>query len=166
MMSLNKQLTDELNRLGAFSASSPQTVSLSVPDQVDIAIDFLTVDSMSCAFREIRLNVPSLVNAGFDALKQWAESLCSRVTYLLENIGPLELDPDSKQVLIRSVPPDAQSDATRFYEIILQSHADGNFSLRRYRSDSSGREQVEIQATHEVLGKLVNDLVETIPRTA
>jgi hypothetical protein len=133
-----------------------------------LAIDFTAVDTMSCSFREIRLRVPALASADSGILKQWAERLCSRVTYLLENIGPVEVDPEAGQVLVRSNPPDAQADGTAFYEIRLGSHANGNFSLRRYRAEkgAAGRTQVDMQTTHEVLVKLVDDLVDTIPAPA
>jgi hypothetical protein len=87
------------------------------------------------------------------------------VTYLLENIGPLELDVASGQVLIRSTAPAQQSGTATFYEILLSSSGSGQFALRRYRSQkgAGGREQVDLQVTHEVLRKLVVDLVETIP---
>ena len=164
-MTLSQKLADELKRRIGFSEADPQTVTLSGSDGIDIAVDFTAVERMSCSFREIRLSAPALAGAEFDTLKRWGESLCQRVTYLLENIGPLELDPDKQQVLIRSIPPDQQENGTRFYEILLQSHADGNFSLRRYESQKGqpGRTQVDIQTTHEVLQKLVTDLVETIP---
>ena len=164
-MSLSQKVADELQQLAGFSGPAPKTVSLAGPDGIDVAVDFTAVDSMSCSFREVRLRVPSLVGAGFDVLKQWGESLCRRVTYLLENIGPLELDPDNEQVLIRSNPPDQQDNGSRFYEILLQSHANGNFSLRRFESEKGrpGRTQVDIRTTHEVLQKLLDDLVETVP---
>jgi len=167
-MSIKDQLAAELKQLVGFSGTSPKTIALTGPDQVDIEVDVKSVDSMSCSLEEVRLQVPSLVDAGFDALKQWAENLCQRVTYLLENIGPLELSEQSGQVLIRSTPPDQGSLKSGFYEILLQSHADGNFSLRRFIADKNtpGRKQVDIQVTHEVLEKLVNDLVETIPDVA
>jgi len=164
-MNLITQLSSTLIRLIGFSSSTPRTVALSGPDGISLAIDFVAVDSMSCSLREIRLQVPSLVDADFDKLKTWGEDLCRRVTYLLENIGPLELDPDGKQVLIRSNPPNKQDGKTTFYEIVLQSHSGGNFTLRRYQADKDtpGHAQIDIQTTHEVLKKLVSDLIATIP---
>lgn len=164
-MTLRQQLSDELARHAGLTGQNPRTISLSGPDQVNIAVEVAAVDSMSCAIREIRLTDPALANVDIDALKAWAEQLCSRITYLLENIGPLEVDADSTQILIRSTPPDQQQDATTFYEIILQSHSNGQFSLRRYRSEKgrAGRDQVDIQCTHEVLHRLVDDLVVTRP---
>ena len=164
-MSLSKQLNTELVRLIGFSSTNPKTVRLNGPDSVEIAIDLTAVDSMSCSSRELRLSVPALSGADFETLKKWAEELCRRVTYLLENIGPLEFDPDAGKVMIRSTPPSRQAGTMKFYEILLQSHSGGNFSLRRYESKAGkpGRDQVDIQTTHEVLQKLIDDLVETIP---
>lgn len=164
-MSLSTQLSSALTRLIGYSSSTPHCTTLSAPDQVTIEIDFTAVDSMSCSASELRVSVPALVDAEFDVLKKWAAALCQRVTYLLENIGPLEFSPDSGEVLIRSTPPDQQTGGTQFYEVILQSHSQGNFSLKRYRSEKGtpGRDPVDIQATHQVLNKLVDDLVETIP---
>jgi hypothetical protein len=166
-MNLTDQLNQKLAQSAGFHSQSARTVALSGPDGVDVAIDFVAVDSMSCAFREMRLRVPKLAAAGFDALKAWAEALSKRVTYLLENIGPLELDPAAGQVLIRSTTPDQQSNATTFYEVLLSSQGQGQFALRRYRSQKgvAGRDQVDVQVTHEVLRKLVNDVVDTIPAT-
>ncbi|GAB4152010.1 MAG: hypothetical protein Tsb009_27680 [Planctomycetaceae bacterium] len=164
-MSLSTQLTTALTRLIGYSSSTPHCTTLSAPNQVTVEIDFVAVDSMSCSVSELRVNVPNLVNADFDTLKKWAADLCQRITYLLEQIGPLEYSPDSGEVLIRSTPPDQQSGVTKFYEVILQSHQQGQFSLRRYESQKGqpGRTAVDIQATHETLHKLVNDLVDTIP---
>jgi hypothetical protein len=167
-MDLNTQLQNELTRLVGVHSVTPRTAALSAPGGVDLAIDFTAVDSMSCAFRELRVRVPRLATAGFEALKAWAQALSQRVTYLLENIGPLELDPASGQVLIRSTAPDQQAGTASFYEVLLSSHGSGQFTLRRYRSQkgAASREQVDVQVTHEVLRKLVIDLVETIPTGA
>lgn len=164
-MSLGTQLNAELVKLIGYSSSSPKTVQVTGPDHVEVSIDLTAVDSMSCSAREIRLAVPSLVNADTDTLKSWAEELCKRVTYLLEGIGPLEIDPAAGQVLIRSTPPHKQSGTTKFYEVLLQSLSGGNFSLKRYQSEQGqpGRTPVDMQTTHEVLQKLVDDLVDTIP---
>jgi len=164
-MSITTKLGSELTRLIGYSSSAPHTVRLSAPDNVRVEIDLTAVDSMSCSAREIRLFVPSLVGADFDKLKQWGEAFCRRITYLLENIGPLELDENAGEALIRSTPPGKSGNTTQFYEVILRSHSGGNFSLRRYRADQgqSGRQPVDIVATHEVLKKLIADLIDTIP---
>lgn len=165
-MDLKDSLNHELARLVGYASTSTKTVTLPGPNQLHVALDFTAVDSMSCSLAEIRVLAPSLSAAGPKVLKEWAEALSRRITYLLEHIGPLEFSTDQGQVLIRSNPPDKQAGVTQFYEILLQSHAGGKFTLRRYRSEKGalGRKAVDIQVTHEVLHKLINDLVETIPQ--
>ena len=164
-MSLTDDLSNELQNLVGFSSTTPQTVSLSGPNQIAVAVDFTAVDTMSCSFRELRLSVPSLVGCDVDLLRQWAQALSGRITYLLENLGPIEIDTNSGKVLVRSTPPDQQPDGTKYYEVLLESNTAGSFSLRRYESikGAPGRTPVDIQTTHEVLLKLVDDLVATIP---
>jgi len=164
-MSILQKLSSELTRMIGFSSPTPATKLFSGPNGIQLEIDFTAVDSMSCSVEEIRISVPSLVGAPFDKLKAWGEEFCRRVTYLLENIGPLELDPDAGQVLIRSNPPNKTGGTTQFYEVVLQSHSGGNFTLRRFRTDKGqgGRTPVDIVTTHEVLKKLVSDLIDTIP---
>ncbi len=110
--------------------------------------------------------MPSLGATTLDTLKKWANDECRRVTYLLENVVPLEFDAQGNEVLIRSTPPDkSNSGTTKYYEVMLYSKGAGSFSLRRFRNDSltGTRVPVPLQLTHEQLSKLVNDLVSTIP---
>lgn len=164
-MSLRQQLAAELQRLAG--TLSPATVGVSDANGIRMQIEFTAVDSMSCSFAQIELFVPNMQQAAFDKLKDWADSLARRITYLLEQIGPLEYDPAAGQVLIRSAPPDKLPDGTQYYEIVLSSQSGGNFSLRRYRSTKGqpGRDPVDITVTHEVLLKLADDLVNTLPAT-
>ena len=162
-MSLAADLQQELTRL--VGTSTPTTVSITEAGGLTLTVEFTAVDSMSCSFMEIALFVPTLQNAAFDALKTWAKELSKRITYLLENIGPLEFDPDAGEVLIRSTPPSQLANGTQYFEVILSSQSSGTFTLRRYRSvkGQPGRDPVEMTVTHEVLLKLTDDLLATIP---
>lgn len=162
-MSLSQDLQVELTRLAGTTA--PVTATVSEPGGRTLQVDLTAVDSMSCSFSEMRLYVPGLQNAAFDTLRKWAEQLSKRITYLLENIGPLEFDPDAGEVLIRSTPPSQLASGAQYFEIVLSSRSAGTFSLRRYRSikGQPGRDPVDITVTHEVLLKLTDDLVDTIP---
>lgn len=161
MPTIASQLEQELRRLAG--TTSPTTVAFSDPQVADLSIDFTAVDSLSCSLSELRLTVPALQNARMDEVERWGRDLCARVTYLLEDIGPLEVDEAGQQLLIRSKSPDELPSGVRFYEIILKSHAAGHFSLRRYESEtgSTTRVPVDIQLTHEILLKLVGDLLDT-----
>ena len=164
-MSLSDSLSQELTRLVGLNTTQPMTVTLPPTNGLDMSVDLTVVDSLSCAFRELRIDVPHLSGASFVTLKQWAEDLSKRITYLLENLGPLEFDPTTQQVLIRSKSPDLRTGGARYYEILLQCQSAGRFFLRRFYSDpaQAGRDQVDLQMTHETLLKLVDDLVATVP---
>ena len=159
MTTIASQLSGELQRLAG--TCTPTTVAIADPRVAELFVDFSVVDRLSCSFSDLRLNVPSLQSAHIDDLERWGNDLCGRITYLLENIRPLEVDKAGSQLLIRSTPPDEQRESTKFYEIVLKSHAFGSFSLRRYASDLGkfGRVPVDIQLTHEVMLKLVSDLM-------
>ncbi len=163
-MTTGRQLADEVRKLAGHAGPAAKTVAIAA-GSVDLAVDVTAADSMSCSCREIRMRVPALSGAGPDVLKKWAHDLCSRVTYLLEQLGPLEIDSEGKQVLIRSKSPDKRDNSTTFYEVLLQSQGAGLFTLRRYRRDSQGapREHVDLRTTHELLEKLADDLIATIP---
>lgn len=164
-MDLSSQLQHELRQLSGFVSPTPKRVDISDDDGVRLSIDFVAVDTLSCAFRELLLHVPKLVGKELAVLKQWADALSRRVTYLLENIGPLEVDRMGSKILIRSTPPDRSTGATKFYEVLLSAKSDGTFSLKRFAFEpgSAGRQLVDIQLTHEVLLKLLRDLLETVP---
>lgn len=159
-MSLISQLTQILHGMAGFNSQQPKTVAVTEPADVHVELDVTSVDRLSCAFHELRLTVPAFQTTAVDQLKQWADDLCRRVTYLLEQLGALEIDPVSGQAQIRSTRPDRQDDQTRYYEIVLQ--LPGSLILRRYEVIAgAGRQQIDLQTTLEVLQKLVPDLVQS-----
>jgi len=165
-MLLHDQITQSLTGLKGLASDIPKTVGWAAGGGATVEIDFTAVDSLACAFRELRLVADELKNVPFDTLKTWADDLCKKVTYLLEQIGPLELDAEVQTVLIRSTPPTRQPEQTAFYEILVK--APGMLNLRRYMRapQNSDRQPCDIQATHEVLVKLVSDIVAAIPAVA
>ncbi|MDB5390242.1 MAG: hypothetical protein JWM11_5888 [Planctomycetaceae bacterium] len=162
-MTLTDQLLQILSGMAGFSAPLPQTVSVTEPADVTLELDVSSVDRLSCSFRELRLSVEAFRRTEAASLKKWADDICRRVTYLMEQLGALELDPTTGTVQVRSMPPDRQNDQTRYYEIFLKTP--GQLTLRRYRAVSgAGREQIDLQTTHELLQRLIPDLVQTSQR--
>jgi hypothetical protein len=165
-MLLNEQITQSLASLRGLSSDVPKTVGWSVGGGPSVEVDFIVVDSLGCAFRELRLSAEELKSVPFETLRTWADALCKKVTYLLEHIGALELDAEAQTVLIRSTPPTRQPDQTTFYEMLVQ--APGTLNLRRYSraAHHPDRQPCDMQTTHEVLVKLVSDIVAAIPTVA
>ena len=168
-MSLSLDLSAALTPLSGQSFVPARTVTVSDTTGTSLAVDVIAVESLGVSCEELRLEIASLGAATLDTLKKWANDLCRRVTYLLENLGPLEIDAQGNQILIRSTPPDksAGSGTTKYYEVMLSSLGAGRFSLRRFRYDTSSGQRIAVplQLTHEQLAKLINDLVATIPST-
>ena len=161
-MSLSTKISKSLTSLHGYSSSQP-TCAIWNSQDVRVEADFTVVDRLSCSIRELRLHADRLENVAFDKIQEWADEICRRVTYLLENMGPLERDEAQKKVLVRSTPPGKQDGDTVFYEAIL--HAPSGVTLQRFRSKAgqSGREQIDMHCTHEVLIKLIQDLVDSVP---
>ena len=162
-MLLHEQINQSLAGLKGTATDVPRTVGWSAGVGPAIEVDFTVVDSLGCAFRELRVTADEFQNGPFDRLKNWAENLCGKVTYLLEHIGPLEADVGAQSVLVRSTPPTRQPDRTTYYEMLV--NAPSVLSLRRYSRAAGGAERsvCDIQITHEVLVKLVQDIVAAIP---
>lgn len=161
-MSLSDNVRQQLQ--GLQGNRLPTSVRTSDAAGVQIRLDVTSIDSMSCEFMELELFVPSLRDADFALVKKWALKLSERITYLLEDIGPLEFDEDRGEALMRSTPPNRSDAGASFFEVILSTAGNGSFSLKRFESRSgAGRSQVPIVLTREVLLKLVDDLLATAP---
>jgi hypothetical protein len=162
-MSLQEQISQSLPGLRGQAFPVPKTVGWAVDGGPTLEIDFTAVETLSCAFRELRMSADELKSAPLQALKAWADRLCQRVTYLLEQIGPIEADDQDNTILVRSTPPATESARISFYEMLVNGQ--GTVNLRRYTRDArdGDRRQVDIQITNEVLQRLVRDIVAALP---
>jgi hypothetical protein len=153
-MTLTKKLQQAIDNLPSFS-SGEQLI------QVDAAAGRLecrlvALDTMACAFTRLSLAAPALSGLSTDGLKQTAERLSARLTYLLEPISPIELDSHGYVVQMRSTPPHKDSDRTSYYELLVSRI--GELSLVRYtRVGSEPREVIPAHVTREVLSRLASD---------
>ena len=164
-MSPYDQMTAELAGLIGHAGPGPVVATAVASDGTTIEAELLAVDALGCLAREVRATVPRLSGAGVQVLKNWGEALGRRISYLLETLGLLETDEEQGQVLIRSNPPDRQGSSTSYYEVLLSEEGPGRFVLRRYEVQRGvpGRTPADMQLTHQVLGRLARDLVETVP---
>jgi hypothetical protein len=165
-MLLIDQVSETLTQLKGLESAKPRSATWSDDVKVGLEIDFVAVENLSCAFRELRFIVPSLQDASLAVLQAWSKSVCDRITYLLEHIGLLEVDPLSVTVLIRSTPPEHDGGRVSFYEILVQPT--GCLNLRRFSRmrGEPERQPQDIRVTHEVLRKLIHDLVTSVSALA
>jgi hypothetical protein len=162
-MLLHQQIVQSLAELKGLAADVPRTAHWAADRDTLVEIDFTAVDSLGCAFRELRMTSSELKNVPFETLRAWADEICKRVTYLLEQIVPLERDAGGESVLIRSAEPTREPDQRAYYEILVT--APGTLSLRRYActTSSDARQPCDVQVTQQTLVKLVGDIVAAIP---
>jgi len=118
-------------------------------------------DGLAVAVYELVLETPELANVEVAKLQTASQTLCGRVTYLLEPISPIETDTDSCIVQMRSTPPQQQEGGCFYYELILRRG--GTVTMCRYKKHPGAlRQRVAATLTHEVLGRLVEDFDKTI----
>ena len=157
---LPTQLDAEFARL----APGGGMAKLTADDGVTLAADLAAIETLGVSLSVLNIDVPNLAGASQATLEQWGRDLCARVTYLLEGLGPLEFDPQSRELLIRSVPPSRDANATSYFEVMLSASGNGAFTLARYRTEPGvSRTREDVPLTRETLHRLVRDAVETIP---
>jgi len=116
------------------------------------------VDVVGCRLWELALRRPGQSPAV--DLRARAETICRRVTGLLEPLRLLEVDGGRNVALLRSEQPGQRGEDRFYYEVVLE--ADGAATVRRFQApgrDEPRRRQVAFTLTHEVLAKLVGDLI-------
>ena len=132
---------------------------------VHVRVDVSLVEQLGCQLESVTLSSPSLASVSVGDLKDWSQRLAGRLTYLLESLGPLEIDEEAGQLLMRSRHPQQLADGCEYYELMLAESGGDAVSLRRYRSTKGtpGRDGVDMTLTREVVGRLVDDLIDTMP---
>ena len=125
---------------------------------LELRCELAALDTLACSFERIALRADRLAGNTPAQLKQVAEKLSQRLTYLLEPISPIEFDAQGCTVQMRSNPPRKDEDGTSYYELLV-SHS-GELSLCRYMRPPGGmRSIIPAHVTREVLLRIVDDFV-------
>ena len=156
-MSLVHEVQSALNRL-PIPSHTPQTLTAEAAGQ-HLTLHLDGVDSLACGFVLLEFESQALASAGIEQLKQVAEKLEKRLTYLLEPISPIEHDAEHCVVQLRSNPPQRNEDRTSYYELLVSRG--GRLSLARYAKQVGGvRQPVSSHVTREVLLRLIGDFAQ------
>jgi hypothetical protein len=154
-MSVRQQLQQALAALPA--GGQEQLLSVQAGDR-RITCQIEALDSLGCAFTRLAVEAPALAAASIDELKAVSEKLAARLNYLLEPIGPVEVDGLACQVQLRSKPPQKDDEGVSYYELLVRR---GEISLRRFKAGNGGpRQAIAAHVTREVLLRLADDLAE------
>lgn len=163
-MAIRDDLERTLSQL-ATTGSGPTTVTVSDATGVSVDVELTAVESLGCQVSRVLVSAASLGAASVSTLQTWSNELAQRLTYLLESLTPLETDEEAGQLLMRSSSPQQLPAGRQYYECILAGVSTGTVSFRRFEATKgqAGRTPVDMVLTREVLGRLVFDLVDTMP---
>ena len=116
------------------------------------------VDQLACSFDQMEYQSDRLADADMEQMKAVSDDLVSRMTYLLEPLGVLELDEESASIQLRSVPPSKEDGTIRYYELVVQRG--GSIKLERYErpKDSHDRVTIPAEVTRDVFQRLASDM--------
>ncbi len=153
-------LTEFANQLEATKSKEAPTCLVAADGGNQLNISLIAVDSIGCGFELIDYQCQQLQNRSTDELQKLADELASRITYLLEPIRTVEVDSDHSTVQMRSDRPHASDEGKSYYELLARP---GSLQLCRYlKKPGATRERTTAQVTHEVLTRLVGDLVNAV----
>lgn len=156
-MSLVREVQSALAQLN-IPCQAPQTLTANFGGQ-RLSLQLDGVDSLACSFSLFEFESETLATAGMDRLKQVAQDLEKRLTYLLEPISPIEHDAEQCIVQLRSNPPHRDEDRTSYYELIVSRG--GRLSLGRYAKRAGDvRQRISSHVTREVLVRLAGDFAQ------
>jgi hypothetical protein len=140
---------------GLPNGAAAQTLSARDGDlELECALEAL--DTLACTFARLSVRSPALAGAGERRLRQVAEDISRRVTYLLEPVAPIEVDAEQSIVQLRSVPPQRQEGTSTYYELLVRRG--GEVCLQRFaKPPGQPRAVVPAHVTREVLLRLIDD---------
>ncbi|MDC0935348.1 hypothetical protein OAS39_03600 [Pirellulales bacterium] len=156
-MNLSQQLLNELQlHVGQTG------LSLAVSDGPRTArCQAMQCEPLAVTVTALLLETAELAGVDLPRIQAASQALCSRVTYLLEPISPIETDAHGCTVQMRSNPPQQDDNGRRYYELLLRRG--GSVALERYeKQPGSPRVRVPAVLTREVIGRLVEDFSATI----
>ncbi len=112
-------------------------------------------DSLACSLKSVEYSSTALEQLAEKELRELADQLAGRLTYLLEPICTIEADPDLVQM--RSQPPahDAADGSRSYFELLARP---GQLRLVRYHKQAGQpRQSTAMQLTHEAVARLLLD---------
>jgi hypothetical protein len=128
-----------------------------------LALRLTALDSVGVAFESLEFATAARPEWSSDALREWGNRLAGRVTYLMEPLKVLEVDATGGEVDIRSQSPTARNDHRGYYQVRLFKQ--GRLLMERRAFDEASRQPrtVACQLTREVLERLADDVVASLP---
>jgi hypothetical protein len=160
-MSLSKRIAAALDENTKVHAPPCEVAVEEGPHR--LALNLTALDTVGVGFASLEFATTTRPEWSSDALRDWGTRLAGRVTYLMEPLKVLEVDAAGGEVDIRSQSPTTRNDHRSYYQVRLFKQ--GTLVMeRRAFGDASRRPQtVACQLTREVLERLADDIVASMP---
>jgi hypothetical protein len=160
-MSLSKRIAAALDENTKVHAPPCEVAVEEGPHR--LALNLTALDTVGVAFESLEFATGSRPEWSSDALRDWGTRLAGRVTYLMEPLKVVEVDAAGGEVDLRSQNPTTRNEHRTYYQVRLFKQ--GRLLMERRGFDEASRRPrtVTCQLTREVLERLADDIVASLP---
>ena len=155
-MTHTQLIEQQLNRLAGLGGGN-LVISLA---KGNLECEIEHVDALGVAFSKFTFLSTQLAQANNAQLSKIADSLATKLSYLLEPLRVIEIDGQLGAVQMRSAPPYKQAQQINYYEVLVQR---GAILLARFEKQPElPRVTISAVVTREVFARLANDFHEVV----
>ena len=152
-------LGKHLDDLARVSDDQAKNVDVNL-DVAELHCRFTQVDRLACEVNSIVVASPKCQQLTAEQLRTMASGLSKQLTYLEERLVVLEVDRETPEVQMRSMPPRDEGEARCYFEV--QAGRQG-ISLRRFRKvPGEPRQMVPATLTRDVFFRVCSDLIAAV----
>ena len=128
-----------------------------------LTLNLTAIDTVGLAFDSMEFAATDRTDWTPESLRSWGDRLAGRVTYLMEPFRVLEVDAEGGEVCLRSQSPTSRDQKRSYYEIRLGKGGTLRLERRIFDETSRARDRAACQLTREVLERLADDIVASLP---
>lgn len=156
-----QQLQEFLARENRARNDSQGLIFQTIFDKIETKVIINDSDKFSFLIQRLEIRGSDMMVTA-DKLKEFANLIISRLTYLVEHFQLVELDPHNLKLQLRSQPPQRADHIISFFEILMDQT--GRLTLLRYEKDEDKGTvtTVPFQVTKDLLIKLTNDMIDAV----
>lgn len=158
-MSLSRQVADAPSFfLGAPDRKFPAALVFE-DDGCRLALNVTAQGPVGLAFDHLEFTAANRAERSPEGLRAWANKLAATLTYLMEPLVVLEIDPLAGEAELRSQSPTPRGDLLAYYEVRLRKAGALRLSRVVFDETTRRRRPADCQVTVEILERLAGDLV-------
>ncbi len=155
-MRVTPQLEQQLERLQTNPPPDREVLDVALPVG-RLYCPLAAVDRIGCLAQELRLAI-SAEHRDLERIRRVSHWLSQQIRYLLEPLSLIEIDTERVEAQLRSTEPQRVQSASRYYELLV---APTGLRLQRYSAPrGEPRTPIDMQLTHEVFRRLIDDFVQ------